>query len=421
MKRLPTILLAAAFASSVASAEPPDSTLLPARIERFQSAFDEANRLSGVLFIQKGDNVLLHNAYGPAGAHTGLSTPFAIASITKILTTVIVFQLLLEERLAVDDPISRWIPDFPHGDSITVGHLLSHRSGIRHRVTTPEEEVQHQSAASMVELARRLPLVFPPGSQSSYSTAGYAVLARVVELVENKPFAVVLDQRIFMPAGMTDSYDLTMPEGRQPPAPPLLPAHGKLAPAPARDLSFLVGGGSTVSTSGDMLRFVRALREGKLGSVQFSHIAPDGTGRWVGATNGYFSWLDVFPDEGLTIIYLGNTWGGAGPALRDALPMMLRGEDPQAPEIPAAVEMPDAATLQEYNGEYQSRPGAFFRVVARQDDLLFEDNYLVPIGKDQFWQPAWSTSLHFIRDDSGYVVALERADGTRWSKVGESP
>ena len=56
-------------------------------------------------------------------------------------------------------------------------------------------------------------------------------------------------------------------------------------------------------------------------------------------------------------------------------------------------------------------------VLVRHGELTFEDNYLVPIGEDRFWQPAWSAPLQFVRDESGTVIALEQEDGRSWPRV----
>lgn len=393
------------------------------RIERFEAGFDPANRLSGVLLIARGDSIVFHHAFGWADPTRNqpmrLDTPIPVASITKIFTQIAVVQLLREGRLRLDDRLSRWLPSFPGAGEITVSHLVNHRAGIRHRVTNPEEERTLHTAAEIVAFASRYPAGFAAGSVSSYSTAGYAVLARVLELADGRPYHELLASRIFAAADMTSSFDLTDPMPPKQSAGSFLPREGRLVPAPPRHLSYLVGGGSSVASAEDLFRLVRRLRSGRLPGAMFEEIVPRGSARWIGASAGYFGWVDVGLPDDQTIVWLGNTWGGAGPALMDALPALLRGESPSPPVTPPSTPWPPAAQLATLAGAYQTRVGAE-SIVRVENGLQLDDNYLVPIGEDLFWQPAWSQPVRFVRDSLGAVVALERGSGTdraRWPRV----
>lgn len=399
-----------------ATAVAADSALLQ-RIERFQAGFDQGNRLSGVLLVARDDQVVLRQAFGwadpVAGVPMTVTTPVPVASITKVFTRAMTVQLVREGRLGLNDRLSKFIPDFPRGDSITVLHLLSHRAGIPHRVTDPGVESRRMQPADLVALAATRGLVFSPGSQSSYSTAGYSVLARVLEVAGGRPFHALLRERLFDPAGMRQSFDLADPS---PPPPPhhaagsFLPSHGRLVPAPDKHLSYLVGGGSSVSTADDLLAFVLALRDGRIPGVRLSDLEPRGTARWLGASNGYFAWVDVQPAERLITIWVGNSWGGAGSALLDALPALLRGEQPAAPITPPRGAAPSAAQRAEYVGFYRTRPGAAYEI-SDDGELRLEGNILVPTGRDLFWLPSTSRPVRFVRDETGRVVSLEEGAG----------
>lgn len=390
-----------------------DSALLQ-RIERFQAAFDAGNRLSGVLLVERDDRVVLRHAFGWADPVRSepmtVTTPVPVASITKIFTRALTVQLVRDGVLGVNERISKFLPGFPRGDSITVLHLLSHRAGIPHRVTMPGAESRRMQPADVVALAAAHDAVFAPGSQSSYSTAGYSVLARVLEVASGQPFHDLLRQRLFEPAGMPRSFDLADPSPPQRAAASFLPLHGRLVPAPDKHLSYLVGGGSSVSTADDLLTFVHALRDGRLPGVRLSDLEPTGSGRWLGASNGYFAWVDIRPDDRLTTIWVGNSWGGAGSALLDALPALLRGEQPAAPSTPPRSVAPTAAQRSAYVGHYRTRPGASYEI-SDDGELRLEGNFLVPIGEDRFWLPSTSRPVRFIRDETGRVVSLEEGTG----------
>jgi CubicO group peptidase (beta-lactamase class C family) len=98
-------------------------------------------------------------------------------------------------------------PDFPKADSIRVTDLLHHTSGIPHE-TIPDSERTHPfTVAEVVERASRLPLDFSPGSRASYSSGGFEVLARVLELASGRTYAQLLEEHLFVPLGMTHSAD----------------------------------------------------------------------------------------------------------------------------------------------------------------------------------------------------------------------
>jgi CubicO group peptidase (beta-lactamase class C family) len=406
--------ISAAGARVQADAQALATTDLLDRIEKFQAGFDEANHLSGVLLVARGDSVLFQHAFGQteqaAGAASQVDMPCPVASITKIFTLTATMQLVLERQLSLDDSLSRWLPEFPDAGRITVGHLLRHRAGIAHRVSTSEQEQKHHTAADVASMAAEHPLAFTPGTESSYSTAGFGVLARVIELVDKRPYHEILARRVFGPAGMKASYDLTDPTPHAH-LRSFLPLEGRLVEAPQRDLSYLAGGGSTVSTATDLLRFVRTLVAAGVNGITMQNLVPDGAARWMGASNGYFSAVAVYPDEDLTLIWIGNTWGAAATALWPNLPALVHGESLAPPVVPARIADPPTESLAKLAGHYRVRPGAVAVVELAGTHLRLDDNYLVPIGPDRFWVPGQAQSVHFVRDAEGAGVALERGEG----------
>lgn len=414
--------LVALVVSAVSIAAPPDGAELERRIDAYQSHFDEANRLSGVLLIARGDEIVLHKAYGMA--HIGLGVPNStgtrvpIASITKIMTTVVFTRLIASGVVGPDDPVSKFVPGFPEG--VTLRHLAQHRAGVRHRVTSRAEESLPLTAGDIAERAARSPMLFEAGSVSVYSSAGYTTLVRCFEVASGKPYAELLSEFVFGPAAMNDSFE-PLP-GRDLPgtAQCYVPARGELWPAPLRGLTYLSGAGSVVSTAEDLWRFVRGLKSGAIG-VPFSALARDGAVSWTGASNGCFAFVEVHPQDNLTIIWTGNSWGGCAGSLWRALPALCRGEEPGAPATrPPLVATPPVNELGAFVGSYETRAGATNDVYVLADELWFADSMLLAIGPDRFWHQPWHCEVAFVRDDSGAVIAVERVDGearTRWPRV----
>lgn len=394
------------------------------RIDAFDRRYDEANRLSGVLLIARGDEIVHERAYGLA--HAGLDLPnttelrFCIASITKIFTTVTLNQMLQEGLLGAEDPVSKYIPDFPRGESIKIVDLARHRAGLPHRVTTAAEECLPLSAADVAAMIDEEDFVSEPGAASSYSSAGYTVLARCMEVASGKPFGELLRERIFEPAGMRDAIDPA--PGRLIPraAAGYVPGRGELWPAPPKDPAFLAGAGSVYATAADLWSFVQAMRADELG-VPFSAYAQDGRVSWTGASNGYFAYIDTHPDDELTCIWVGNSWGGCAGALRSALPALWRGEEAPPPaDAPALTATAGPDELAACVGEYEVRPGATHTVRVLGGELWLADSMILACGDDRWWHQPWQCELRFVRNDDGEVTALEQHIGggvNTWPRV----
>lgn len=154
---------------------------------------------------------------------------FRMASMTKPLTAVCVLMLVQQGRLSLDDEVSRYLPNFAHMNigalnenrelvitgpaktPITVEHLLSHGSGlgcmdVGYRQLGRMTPADKQSLETVVDYISDMALDFEPGSKEHYSaTAGFDVLARLVELVSDQPFADFATQNLFLPLGMTNT------------------------------------------------------------------------------------------------------------------------------------------------------------------------------------------------------------------------
>ena len=172
-------------------------------------------------------------------------------------------QLPPATALALSDHLSRFIPEFPRADEITI----EYRAGIPHRVTDNNQQAVPRSAADMVAFAALKPLSFEPGAEHWYSSGGFSVLARVLELARGAPHADLLEQYVFRPAGMSHSSHTDRRQllpGRA--ASYILDSHGQAVNTPLEDLSYLVGAGSVYSTARDLHAMLMAVRTGVFGA-----------------------------------------------------------------------------------------------------------------------------------------------------------
>ncbi|MEK7856836.1 MAG: serine hydrolase domain-containing protein, partial [Acidobacteriota bacterium] len=151
------------------------------KIDRLVSGLAASGHFSGQVTASENSKIIYDKAFGLANADfkipNATNTRIGIASVTKPMTSVILFRLIEAGKIKLEDPLSKYIADFPSGDRITINMLHIHRAGIPHRVMPPEMESVPVTSAEMVEKVKQAKLVFEPGTQRLYSSAGFAVLA----------------------------------------------------------------------------------------------------------------------------------------------------------------------------------------------------------------------------------------------------
>ena len=245
---LPTLMQAQALP------RPSDEELVR-RIEAYIAPL-AAHELSGTLLVARNDRVLVERSFGYASYELGVpfnpATPTNVASITKPMTIIILSQLMDAKRLSTTDTVSKWVPEYVYGSKMTVGQLMNHQAGVPHRLLAEDAQSEPRTAMDMVRAANAMPLLFAPGSQSTYSSGGYAILSAVIERASGKSYDALLQELVVKPVGAhtirhTDSREVL--HGRALSAVPT--GTTTLLNTPLRDLSFLIGGGSVFTTPRD--------------------------------------------------------------------------------------------------------------------------------------------------------------------------
>jgi CubicO group peptidase (beta-lactamase class C family) len=154
------------------------------------------------------------------GAETALRRDalFLVASITKPVTATAVVLLLERGLVALEDPVSRYVPRFAGTGKadVQLRHLLTHTSGLPDMLPNNDTlRAAHRPLADFVEGACRVPLLFAPGTRVSYQSAGFALLAEVVHQVTGVTLHEFLRQEVFVPLGMTDTSLGWQPEKKE--------------------------------------------------------------------------------------------------------------------------------------------------------------------------------------------------------------
>ena len=168
------------------------------------------------LAVVRNGRMIKSSGYGVANLELNSpatpQTAYEIGSMTKQFTATAIMMLAEEQKLRLEDSITKYFPEAPVSwRPITIQNLLSHTSGIQNHVAVPgylgafKTNLLMESTPGRAELLSmffKLPLEFQPGETWSYDNTGYYLLGLLVEKVSGKSFWQFLDERIFRPLGM---------------------------------------------------------------------------------------------------------------------------------------------------------------------------------------------------------------------------
>jgi CubicO group peptidase (beta-lactamase class C family) len=371
-------IVAASISIPLAAQQPsprPAATVAPVPPAEAVRAVDEAlaraaaaGRFSGAVLIAKDGEPVLQRAYGMADRERGiantLETRFNLGSMNKMMTAVAIAQLVAEGKLSFQDPVSKFIPDFPTpaaAQKIRIEHLLTHTSGLGSYFTPRFFRERPSTVAAMLAVAREdTALAFEPGTRSRYSNTGFLLLGAIIEKVTGQDYYDYVRQHVFVPAGMTaSSWPAASETGWAREYVPAREGGGAFTSDEQRRGSPAGGG---VSTVGDLLRFSRALLAGRLVPRQYvdllttpkPELGSRGYGYGFGVSArpmrivghnggkpGVFANLDIYPEAGYTTVLLmnqgdGDVQGDYVELLREAVRKMAGVAPPAAdgPSIP---------------------------------------------------------------------------------------
>jgi len=297
------------------------------------------DRFAGVVGVARGGEVLHVAAFGEADLEHGVAhtvdTRFKLHSLAKPLLSAVLLRSVDAGKVGLDDLVGEHLPDWPVGCSeVTVRHLATHASGVP---DFAESFLHHWSGTALRtwrELApgmADLEPAFAPGTGWAYSNAGYVLLAALLESVWAEPFALLLEEQLAEPVGMESTeLELEPPSGEEPAIEGLAQGYNGAPGAPEVAVSrtyAIPGAGGIVSDARDLLAFAHALFDGDLLSADSRRAlveVPDGQSvpyalGWVvgkrgdrtvyrhdGGNNGFVTSLEVYPEEGVSIVLLCN-------------------------------------------------------------------------------------------------------------------
>ena len=429
-----TVLLVVPHGSAQKAAAPRDAK---AKVDAVFARFQSTNSPGCAVGVSLGGNAVLAAGYGMADLEHGVpitpDTIFEPGSITKQFTAAAVLLLAQQGKLALDDPVRKYIPELPdYGTPITIRHLLNHTSGLRDWGSVaaiggwPRTTRAYTHAHVLEIVSRQRALNYPPGSEYSYTNTGYNLAAILVGRVAGKSLPEFTREMIFVPLGMAstgwrDDFRRIVRNRAM--------AYSPSGSTFRTDMPFedVFGNGGLLTTVGDLLRWNRNFTDMKVGGqalIDAQHVRGRLTdGRTIayaaglmvlhwkglpevshsGSTAGYSAWLGRYPEQGVSVAVLCNLAGTNATQLGHQVAGIYLGDAiRQHAETPASV---DPAVLSAEAGLYRSvRDHETVEVDLQNGQLrLDRRGMLKPVSDGVFSLGEDGPRAVFERDASGNV------------------
>jgi CubicO group peptidase (beta-lactamase class C family) len=396
-----------------------------------------------VVRVQKKGKVLFEKAYGMADMELGVKMQpdhiLRLGSITKQFTAVAVLMLVQEGKVSLADDLTKYLPDYPTGGrKITVAQLLNHTSGIKSYTGMADFPTIFRKDMTLTELIdhfKNEPFDFEPGEKWDYNNSAYILAGAVIEKASGMSYADFVEQRIFQPLGMTDSYydvtDRIIPRrvrgyggGEK---------EGSFSNAPYLSMTLPYAAGSLMSTVADLGKWDEALYTEKLVKKDLLKLAwtptklNNGTmthygygwgfdevdGRKFiyhsGGIHGFVTNGIRVPDEHLYVVALSNnTTKGPADLTYDIVLTVLG----TATDHPKPIET-GAKALAEYVGVYEMDSPDNWRHITLEGSQLYSQRSggerlkVFPYATNRFYFEESPTLLHFERNKAGQVTGLK--------------
>jgi CubicO group peptidase (beta-lactamase class C family) len=374
-----------------------DAAPITSKLDEYMNAAAKQG-FTGSALVARDGKVIFSKGYGMANAEWDIpntpQTKFRLGSVTKQFTAASI--LLLQERgkLAVQDPICKYIADCPKAwKPITIHQLLTHTAGIPNY--TPEDPEEYRklylapvTVAGFVDSFKGKPLEFAAGERMKYNNSGYFTLGYIIEKVSGQSYEAFLQENIFTPLKLADTgydthdrilkYRATGYSRRQ----------DAMINSDYLDMTVPYAAGALYSTVGDLFAWNEALFSDKLLSAKSREammtvdknsyayglaVIQRFNRKMVfhgGGINGFETFLARFPEEKITVAVLRNSdYGMPGPGtISNDLAAIVLGEKYEVPRERVGIKV-DPKIFDAYVGEYEFAPSRIFTI--RNDKPTF--------------------------------------------------
>ncbi len=406
-----------------------------------------AFKFHGSIVVARGGDLVSAQGFGWADADdtvpNTIQTRYRLGLLTEQFTAAAVLQLRDAGDLSLQDPVSRFVPNYPRGEEITVGQLLRHTSGIPNYTALPYFHTWKNEAHTTDQLIGRfsaLPLEFDPGADFSPSNANYYLLGAIVEKAAGVPYGEYVQTHLFEPAGMKQSsfgdvYDAPELAAEQ--------ARGRvwndeelLDPPDPIHMSVFGGAGGLVSSPVDLVKWNEALYGGRILSddslKEMTRAGEHGYGYGLAVDEGYGQRVLSFPaaidgfngsmihfeSDDTTVLVLCNTEVVPASRVAQDVAMLVYGDEPERRREAHEVKIAPS-TYGRYVGTYRLTEDTWSRYAELTDPERFamlqevhvrasgDRLYFDVPGHGLTWMHPMGKGRFFFKDHSGNRVMFD--------------
>ena len=250
-------------------------------IDILLNSYTNLNLFNGNLMVIREGKTFYkatHQINNPSSDKLNMKTILPIGSLSKSFTALIILKLQEEQKLSLNDQLSKYIPDYPNGNKIFIKHLLSHSSGIYESYRNPkyfQASVDTNNITPIEKLTyfKNEPLDFNPGADFSYSNSGYDLLGVIIEKITLQSYGEAVKKYIFGPLKMKNSgYNYDNLKKKKTIGYSYLSKNRKKE-AKLSNGTYLYSSGGLYSTMNDLKKFYKGLIKNEIISKQSFELA----------------------------------------------------------------------------------------------------------------------------------------------------
>ena len=350
-------------------------------------------RFSGSILVCKKGKIVFEKGYGYQDIQKKIqntpNTIFQVGSMTKQFTAAVVLKLAEQQKLSLDDKISKYFPNIKRGAEITIKNLLTHTSGLSEIFRDPlfikENKQIPISKEKLLSFFIDKPLYFNPGTQYAYCNSGYILLGLIIEKVSGKPYEQMVRDFILKPLKMTHSgFDFAGLKSKQKALGYIKFSRSESISSMPWDSTATYSAGSLYSTANDLYLWHQGLLDNKviskesLAKAYTPFLEGYGLGCWIdtiyqkrvishgGNIEGFTSYFGRIEEDNVCVILLNNIYSREIESIgTSVLAILYKKPYYFFEEIKLSAEV-----LEKYVGEYEINADYHIKIT-RIDDRLY--------------------------------------------------